>query len=47
MRWMPKRLKNSSEIEIFEGVTEGEEVVSKGSFYLKSELLKDTLGEEE
>lgn len=39
--------RNSSDIEILEGVAPNEEIVSKGSFYLKSELLKDTLGEEE
>lgn len=34
-----------TDIEILEGVKEGEQVVIEGAFYLKSELLKETLGE--
>jgi membrane fusion protein, heavy metal efflux system len=33
-------------VEIKEGLNEGETVVSKGAFYLKSELKKDELGGE-
>ncbi len=32
-----------SDIELLEGVEEGEEVVTQGAFYLKSEFLKETL----
>lgn len=34
-------------IEIKEGLKEGEKIVSKGAFYIKSEMLKDELGGEE
>ncbi len=34
-------------IEILQGLKEGEEVVTQGSFDLKAELLKGTLGEQE
>jgi cobalt-zinc-cadmium efflux system membrane fusion protein len=34
-----------TDIEILEGVKEGEQVVIEGAFYLKSELLKETIGE--
>ena len=33
------------DIEVLDGVKEGEMVVTEGVFYLKSELLQDTLGE--
>lgn len=33
------------DIEVLKGVKEGEKVVTEGAFYLKSELLQDTLGE--
>lgn len=33
--------------EIISGITEGESVVVKGSFFLKSEMMKDSLAEEE
>ena len=39
-------LDQNSEAEILEGIMEGERVVGKGSFLLKSELLKGELGEE-
>ena len=32
-----------TDIELLEGIEKGEEVVTQGAFYLKSELLKDTL----
>ncbi len=35
------------DVEVTAGVTEGERVVANGSFLLKSELSKDTFGEEE
>jgi cobalt-zinc-cadmium efflux system membrane fusion protein len=34
-----------TDIEVLEGVKEGEQVVTEGTFYLKSELLKESLGE--
>ena len=34
-----------TEIEVLEGVKGGEQVVTEGAFYLKSELLKETIGE--
>lgn len=34
-----------TDIEVLEGVKEGERVVTEGAFYLKSELLKETIGE--
>ena len=34
-----------TDIEILEGVKEGEQVVIEGAFYLKSELLKETISE--
>lgn len=34
-------------IEIKEGLKEGEQVVTKGAFYIKSEMLKDELGGDE
>ena len=37
---------SGGQVEILEGVTEGERVVTRGSFILKSELLKAELGEE-
>jgi len=37
---------SGGQVEILEGITEGEQVVTKGSFILKSELLKGELGEE-
>lgn len=37
--------KFGSDIEVLDGVKEGEMVVTEGVFYLKSELLQDTLGE--
>jgi len=37
---------SGGQVEILEGVTESERVVTKGSFILKSELLKAELGEE-
>ncbi|HEX3073821.1 MAG TPA: hypothetical protein VHP30_09440, partial [Ignavibacteriales bacterium] len=33
--------------EIISGITEGENVVVKGAFFLKSEMMKDSLAEEE
>ena len=39
--------KSDSETEVLEGLSSGDEVVVKGAFTLKSELLKDTLGEED
>ncbi len=33
-------------VEVLKGLEEGEEVISKGAFYLKSELLKDLIGHE-
>lgn len=36
-----------SRIEIKEGLKEGESVVIKGAFFLKSEMIKETFGEEE
>lgn len=40
-------IKDDKNIEIIEGVKEKEKVVIKGAFYLKSELLKSSFGEEE
>ena len=34
-------------IEVKKGIKEGEKIVSNGVFYLKSELKKDELGEDE
>jgi cobalt-zinc-cadmium efflux system membrane fusion protein len=34
-------------VEILDGLSEGEEVVSEGSFELKSVLLRDSLAEED
>ena len=39
--------KNDQEAEVLEGLSPGDEVTVQGAFILKSELLKDTLGEEE
>ena len=39
--------RTGDEAEILDGVAGGDEVVVRGSFMLKSELLKDSLGEEE
>ena len=39
--------KSDKEAEVLEGLNPGDEVTVQGSFILKSELLKDTLGEEE
>jgi hypothetical protein len=33
-------------VTVLEGLAPGEAVVSEGSFYLKSELLKSSFGEE-
>ena len=38
---------SNEQVEIIKGVKDGERVVIKGVFYLKSELLKDELGAEE
>jgi multidrug efflux pump subunit AcrA (membrane-fusion protein) len=35
------------QVQILDGLTPGERVVAAGSFHLKAELLKDTLGEED
>ena len=37
---------SNGQVEILDGLKEGERVVTKGSFILKSELLKGELGEE-
>ena len=37
--------KIEEQIEILEGLSEGETIVTKGSYYLKSELLKGELEE--
>lgn len=39
--------RSGDEVEVLNGVHPGEEVVGEGSFLLKGELLKSTLGEEE
>jgi len=39
-------LEQNGQAEILDGIQEGEQVVTKGSFLLKSELLKGELGEE-
>jgi len=46
-RWVTLGESFDQWIEVVSGVEEGERVVSKGSFTLKSELLKDTLAGEE
>ncbi len=45
MKEVPLGRKTSQQIEILGGLSEGEEVVGKGSFYLKSERLKGELEE--
>lgn len=40
-------IREGNNVEIAEGVKEKEKVVTKGAFYLKSELLKSQFGEEE
>lgn len=47
IRYVKSRLKTSKEAEIVDGLSGGEEVVSRGSFILKSEFMKDSLGGEE
>lgn len=34
-------------IEVIKGIAEGEKIVTKGSFFLKSEMMKESLAEEE
>ena len=45
MKEVPLGRRTADQIEILSGPAEGEEVVGKGSFYLKSELLKGELEE--
>jgi len=37
----------NSSVEVIEGLKSGDRVVSKGAFFLKSEMMKESLGEEE
>lgn len=46
MRQVQKGNESDEQVEILNGLNEGEMVVVHGSFILKSELLKDQLGEE-
>ena len=39
-------LEQHGRVQVLEGLKEGEKVVTDGSFILKSEMLKDELGEE-
>jgi cobalt-zinc-cadmium efflux system membrane fusion protein len=40
-------LELDGKIEIIKGLHEGEKYISKGAFYLKSELMKESFGEGE
>jgi cobalt-zinc-cadmium efflux system membrane fusion protein len=37
---------SNEHVEILEGLNEGDEIVTKGAFYLKSELQKEMLGDD-
>ncbi|GIV46171.1 MAG: hypothetical protein KatS3mg036_0989 [Ignavibacterium sp.] len=37
----------NSSVEVIEGLKSGDKVVTKGAFFLKSEMMKESLGEEE
>ena len=49
-RFVPRKVKTGREfdgrVEILEGLSEGEVIAAEGSFSLKAEMLKKTLGEE-
>ncbi len=44
VREVKKGTESGNQVEILEGLTEGEKVVATGSFLLKSELMKEQLG---